>query len=71
MSGRLGQIEPKSMKVRHDKLADEMLRRGYNHQSPYKMPDISYLPDMIVDIKDSLRDLINRCPDCKNRNKGG
>jgi hypothetical protein len=71
MSGRLGQIEPKSMKIRHDELAKEMKRRGYNHQSPYRMPNISYLPDMIVDVKESFKDLINRCSDCNNRNEEG
>ena len=72
----LGQIEVETMKLRHDALAEEMLRRGYNHQSPYEMPDISYLPLEIikkrVDLKVALCDLITRCPDCKERylNKG-
>lgn len=65
----LGQIEPKSMKTRHDQLALEMIRRGYKHESPYQMPDISYLPieyiNFTVDIDKSHEDLINRCEDCK------
>lgn len=28
------QIEPASMKIEHDRLAEEMIKRGYNHQSP-------------------------------------
>jgi len=36
------QIFPRLMKQRHDELAAEMLRRGYNHSSPYEQPDVSY-----------------------------
>ena len=64
----LGQIEPKSMKQRHDELADEMVRRGYNHNSPYIMPDLSHLPveqqEFVVDKKQSVRELHERCPEC-------
>lgn len=70
----LGQIEPSSMKIRHDVLAEEMLRRNYNHQSPYEQPNISYLPEsqqvFKVDINSSLVDLFSRCPDCLARAKG-
>lgn len=65
------QIEPMSMKSRHDELAKEMLCRGMNHNSPYEMPDLSYLPDTHrfakVDVKLSLNDLLNRCPECVKR----
>ena len=64
----LGQIEPKSMKTRHDELANEMINRGYNHNSPYDMPDISYLSiiekEYQVDKEKAYMDLINRCKDC-------
>jgi hypothetical protein len=64
-----GQIEPKSMKVRHDQLVEEMIRRGYNHKSDYSMPDISYLNDyqmnFQVDINKSKDDLYNRCEECR------
>ena len=64
-------IEPENMKKRHDVLAQEMLTRGYNHQSPYEQPDISYLPDDYryakVDLDYNFRDLYTRCIDCKNR----
>lgn len=67
----LGQIEPAAMKARHDILADEMLRRKYNHQSPYEQPDISYLPEnqqkFKVNVDYSLKDLFSRCPDCLAR----
>lgn len=65
------QIEPNSMKKRHDELVKEMLNRGYNHQSPFTQPDISYLQDheinAIVDINLSITDLKNRCSMCKER----
>jgi len=64
----LGQIEPASMKIRHDELAEEMLSRGYNHYSPYEMPDISYLSEsqrnFKVDRKLALYALHNRCQEC-------
>lgn len=65
MAGRMGQIEPARMEERHDQIAKEMLRRGYNHQSPYEQPDVSHLPEMIVNIQESLDDLSNRCEECK------
>lgn len=69
MDGRIGQIEPKSMEKRHDILAKEMLKRGYNHQSPFSQPDISYLPKMTVNKSDALSDLLSRCSECKKRYK--
>ena len=68
MDGRRGQIEPESMKKRHDELAAEMLRRGYKHNSPYEQPDISHLQDFPpVDVEGSLKLLIERCPKCRKR----
>lgn len=65
------QIEPQSMGSRHDMLAEEMLHRGMNHQSPFIQPSISYLPigeqQAVVDIKNSLNDLSNRCPECAKK----
>jgi hypothetical protein len=67
MAGRIGQIEPHSMKSRRDVLVLEMEKRGYTHQSPYSQPDISYLPEMQVDKSLSLEDLLSRCENCKKR----
>lgn len=64
------QIEPASMKIEHDRLAAEMIRRGYSHQSPYDMPDISYLGykgKVKVDREVSLMDLKERCVECRKR----
>jgi hypothetical protein len=61
-------IEPENMQVRHDQLAEEMLRRGYNHNSPYLLPDLSHLPNeqryATVDKEYNITDLMTRCPDC-------
>jgi len=77
ISGRIRpvvQIEPSSMKTRHDEIAIEMLKRGMNHKSDYDQPDISYLSKDLrfakVDIEVSKKDLIERCQDCKNRING-
>ena len=68
MTGRAHQIDPTKMEERHDELALEMLERGYNHNSPYEQPDISYLPKMPeVDIAFNIKDLCERCPDCRKR----
>jgi hypothetical protein len=71
ISGRIFpivQIEPSSMKYRHDQLAREMVKRGMNHKSDYVQPDISHLPFSEryaeVNTYKSLVDLEKRCPDC-------
>jgi len=69
VAGRIGQIELSKYKIRHDDLAEEMLNRGYKHQSPLNPPDFTYLPqehyEATVDIKKSLQDLCTRCSECK------
>ena len=77
INGRISpivQIEPASMESRHNELVVEMKRRGMNHYSDYKQPDISYLPsesqNAKVNILNNLVDLCNRCVNCsKNINK--
>ena len=62
------QIEPENMQKRHDELVLEMLKRGYNHNSPYEQPNLSYLNNneryAQININISIKDLINRCPEC-------
>ncbi len=67
IEGRRGQIEPEAMQARHDELVDEMLRRGMNHKSPYKQPDLrAYdLRGHVVDRDLALQDLLARCQKCK------
>lgn len=67
IAGRRGQIEPLAMQARHDALAAEMVRRGYNHASPYTQPDTSAYGDLSawrVDVDESARELVKRCKDC-------
>lgn len=65
------QIEPENMKKRHDELVEEMINRGYNHQSPYEQPDLSHLnneeryAEISIDI--SISDLKSRCKECSDR----
>jgi len=57
------------MQARHDALAAEMLRRGFNHKSPYEQPDLSGydLSQHGVDISESFRDLKDRCEECRKQ----
>ncbi len=65
------QIEPENMKTRHDALVEEMLARGYNHNSPYEQPDLSYLkPEerfVKINLSTSVTDLKSRCTECAGR----
>ena len=65
------QIELSSYQSRHDELANEMIRRSMNHNSPIDVPDFSYLPrehyKAEVDVNVSIQDLYTRCDDCKVR----
>ena len=64
-------IAPRTISDRHDVVAAEMVRRKYNHKSPLKEYDISYMPvehlDYVVDSASSLIDLMERCPECRKR----
>lgn len=59
-------MEPAMLYRRHKELADEMKRRGYNHQS--YLPIMKALPyeQFVVEIDRpaSLAELHRRCPDC-------
>lgn len=65
------QIEPLSMATRHDEVAAEMVRRGMNHNSPYTMPDLSYLSDKHVNAtvnpQANIVILMRRCHQCRLR----
>lgn len=63
------QIEPASMKARHDELTAEMERRfGKSYDSPYEQPDLSaYSPEQVnarVDLNHNKLDMASRCPAC-------
>ena len=64
-------IEPESYARRHDELVAEMHSRGYTHRTPLAQPDFSYLlkehREAVVDREASLRELLTRCPRCRER----
>jgi hypothetical protein len=58
-----GLVDTSQLKFRHDQLAQEMLRRGWNHFSlleTYVDPQLG-----TVSPQKSLRDLKERCPKCR------
>lgn len=74
ISGRIKpvtMIEPARMQTRHDELAEEILRRGMHHASPYTLPDLSYLPteerNAKVSHTESYTELCKRCLECQKR----
>lgn len=60
-----GLVNPAQIKLRHNQLAKEMEKRGYNHQSPlpFIKPDI-LTPFILVNIKENKKELARRCPEC-------
>ena len=73
VKGRLSpviQIEPQNMKSRHDELAKELKNRKMNHKSDYEQPNVDYIEginNIVVDRNISLRDLSERCQECKDK----
>lgn len=51
---------------RHEELVAEMVRRGYNHQSPIDVPEHDY-PTGEVNVGHNGKDLVTRCAECRNR----
>jgi hypothetical protein len=59
-----GLFDSTKLKARHDQLAQEMLRRGYKHDSPlpyFNDPQIGY----VFSEKENLAELRKRCKDCR------
>lgn len=63
-----GLVELHTINVRHDQLVTEMKRRKYNHKSP--LPKFRAKKLGKVDSRRSLRELAQRCPECKKRQAG-
>ena len=64
-------LEPLSLQQRHDQIVEEMVKRGYNHNTPLNF-DISlleYLSDEYInhkiDRQNSERLLFTRCTECR------
>lgn len=64
-----GLIETAAILHEHDALAAEMRRRGYRHASPMQYLDTLGLGQ--VDSAANRRELIRRCPECRERILGG
>lgn len=64
-------LEPVQLLIRHYRLAEEMLSRGYQHKSELAAVDLSRLSEKqlltTVDQESSLTELLRRCPDCRAR----
>ena len=59
-----GLVNPALIQVRHDQLAEEIQKRGYNHHSPLSI-DCSDLPELPVDIIGNELELKRRCRECQ------
>lgn len=56
------------IKKRHYELVDEMISRNMKHKSP--LPEIDFFKDFKygeIDIEANIKELISRCPRCKER----
>ena len=62
---RDGLIEVQSVRDRHEQLASEMTRRGYNHQSP--LPEFNSFVAGSVNVYDNIEELKKRCTECRER----
>lgn len=51
--------------TRHNELSKEILRRGYNHNSPLNRN----MPILKIDKEESLKELLRRCNHCKEVKK--
>ena len=65
-------LEPESLLERHDQLAEEMIRRGINHQTEldFSLDDISVLQEgtkVKINKQDAEKELLGRCVLCKQR----
>lgn len=60
-----GYVETGTIGKRHNQLVKEMIRRGYNHNSPLKQPRVK--GEGKIDIKANIKELTKRCRICKKR----
>lgn len=63
--------EPNSIESRHRELEKELLKRGYNHNSPLTQPVILNFqhPEAKVNVDSALIDLVSRCKECSQKGK--
>lgn len=58
-------VEVHTIRARHEELLQEMNRRGYKHKS--ELPFFEEYEAGKVNKEENLKDLCNRCPECKKR----
>ena len=61
-----GLVEIHNIKRRHDELAQEMIGRGYRHNSPMN-ESLLFAKAGFVDIERSYEELQSRCAECRRR----
>ncbi len=61
-----GLVEVQNIQKRHDELANEMIKRGYNHKSPLICCNVLW-EEGCVDYLNNIEELKRRCPDCKKQ----
>lgn len=62
-----GLVEVHNIKKRHDELAEEMIKRGYNHKTPIE--DLKYQEIGHIDSEQNIKELYRRCERCRERIK--
>jgi len=67
---RKGLVNPPEIKRRHDQLAEEMIKRGMNHKSPLQEFEQPFI-ESPINVEENLKTLSERCPNCRQRIKGG
>lgn len=67
-------FEPRSLFQRHEDLKNEMINRGYKHQSDICEEECGCVLDLPeekqyweIDKDAALKDLLDRCPECRKR----
>ncbi|RRJ34245.1 hypothetical protein EIK79_00065 [Halocatena pleomorpha] len=61
-----GNIDTTRVEDRHDELAEEMERRGFDHESPLEYDGPTFGLGAI-DVDHNRSDLLNRCNKCRER----
>lgn len=61
-----GLVEIHNIKKRHDELSEEMIRRGYKHNSNLEVENLLWEEGFVNSIK-NIEELKRRCKECKRR----
>ena len=69
-------LQPRMLYQRHKDIENEMKRRGYNHKSNMCEVECACVLDLPlekqyweIDKNAALKDLLDRCPQCRQRNE--